>query len=101
MAKALARLIDVEAGRIGGNFEQNAARLAKINRAKIFAIDLRGRMQVMLVGKLSCHCCLRRVINGAESDMVPLRVVDVWLRDYHEFWAQSLQSLKRYVEEDR
>jgi len=31
----------------------------------------------------------------------PLRVVDVWLRDYHEFWAQSLQSLKRYVEEDR
>jgi DNA-binding transcriptional ArsR family regulator len=30
----------------------------------------------------------------------PLRVVDVWLRDYQKFWAQSLQSLKRYVEED-
>ena len=31
----------------------------------------------------------------------PLRVVDAWLRDYEEFWAKSLQSLKRYVEEDR
>jgi DNA-binding transcriptional ArsR family regulator len=31
----------------------------------------------------------------------PLRVVDDWLRDYQELWAQSLQSLKRYVEEDR
>jgi DNA-binding transcriptional ArsR family regulator len=30
----------------------------------------------------------------------PLRVVDDWLRDYHEFWTQSLQSLKRHVEED-
>src|SRR5262245_6819449 len=31
----------------------------------------------------------------------PLRVVDLWLRDYQEFWAQSLQRLKRYIEEDR
>ena len=31
----------------------------------------------------------------------PLRVVDAWLRDYQEFWAKSLQSLKRYVEEDQ
>ena len=30
----------------------------------------------------------------------PLRAVDDWLRDYQEFWAQSLQSLKRHVEED-
>src|SRR5262249_8896006 len=29
----------------------------------------------------------------------PLRVSDIWLRDYQKFWAQSLQSLKRYVEE--
>src|SRR3974390_1399082 len=29
----------------------------------------------------------------------PLRVVDDWLRDYQELWAQRLQSLKRYVEE--
>lgn len=31
----------------------------------------------------------------------PLRVVDAWLRDYHELWRESLQGLKRYVEEDR
>jgi DNA-binding transcriptional ArsR family regulator len=31
----------------------------------------------------------------------PLRVVDHWLRDYQEFWAHSLQSLKHYVEEDQ
>jgi len=31
----------------------------------------------------------------------PLRVVEDWLRDYQEFWAQSLQNLKLYVESDR
>ena len=31
----------------------------------------------------------------------PLRMVDNWLRDYQEFWTQSLQSLKGYVEEDQ
>ena len=31
----------------------------------------------------------------------PLRVVDVWLRDYQGFWAHSLHRLKRYVEEDQ
>jgi DNA-binding transcriptional ArsR family regulator len=31
----------------------------------------------------------------------PLRIVDNWLREYQEFWTKSLQSLKRYVEEDR
>ena len=31
----------------------------------------------------------------------PLRVVEDWLRDYQELWAQSLQNLKRYVEENR
>jgi DNA-binding transcriptional ArsR family regulator len=31
----------------------------------------------------------------------PLRVVDNWLRDYQELWRESLQGLKRYVEEDQ
>jgi hypothetical protein len=31
----------------------------------------------------------------------PLRAVDDWLRDYQEFWAKSMHSLKRYVEEHR
>jgi DNA-binding transcriptional ArsR family regulator len=30
----------------------------------------------------------------------PLRMVDEWLRDYREFWRESLQNLKRQVESD-
>lgn len=30
----------------------------------------------------------------------PLRSVDTWLRDYQAFWAESMRSLKRYVEEN-
>jgi len=29
----------------------------------------------------------------------PLRAVDEWLRDYESFWEQSLQSLKKHLEE--
>lgn len=31
----------------------------------------------------------------------PLRVVEDWLCNYQEFWAQSLQNLKLYVKSDR
>ncbi|HTP81570.1 MAG TPA: metalloregulator ArsR/SmtB family transcription factor [Alphaproteobacteria bacterium] len=31
----------------------------------------------------------------------PLRAVDDWLRDYEAFWADTLRSLKGYVEEER
>jgi DNA-binding transcriptional ArsR family regulator len=31
----------------------------------------------------------------------PLRVVDSWLRDYQQFWRESLRGLKRYVEDVR
>lgn len=34
-------------------------------------------------------------------DPEPLRIVDTWLTDYRQFWQQSLQSLKRYVEDDQ
>jgi DNA-binding transcriptional ArsR family regulator len=30
----------------------------------------------------------------------PLRVVDAWLRDFRQLWRESLQGLKRYVEDD-
>jgi DNA-binding transcriptional ArsR family regulator len=36
-----------------------------------------------------------------QLNAAPLRAVDNWLRDYQEFWGESLQSLKRYVEEDQ
>ena len=29
----------------------------------------------------------------------PLRAVSDWLKDYEAFWGESLQGLKRYVEE--
>jgi DNA-binding transcriptional ArsR family regulator len=33
-------------------------------------------------------------------DARPLRAVDDWLRDYATFWSESLQSLKKYMEEN-
>ena len=29
----------------------------------------------------------------------PLRAVNEWLRDYEQFWAETMQSLKTYIEE--
>jgi DNA-binding transcriptional ArsR family regulator len=31
----------------------------------------------------------------------PLRVVNHWLEEYETFWNESLQSLKRYMEEEQ
>lgn len=31
----------------------------------------------------------------------PLRAVNDWLQDYEQFWAETMQSLKKYVEENR
>jgi DNA-binding transcriptional ArsR family regulator len=36
-----------------------------------------------------------------ELDPRPLRAVSDWLRDYEALWGESLDRLKRYVEEDR
>jgi DNA-binding transcriptional ArsR family regulator len=34
-------------------------------------------------------------------DAKPLRAVNDWLHDYAAFWSESLQNLKRYMEEKR
>ncbi len=34
-------------------------------------------------------------------DAKPLRAVNAWLEDYETFWSESLQSLKRHMEEKR
>lgn len=34
-------------------------------------------------------------------DARPLRAVNDWVNDYEAFWSESLQSLKRYMEEKR
>ena len=31
----------------------------------------------------------------------PLRAVSEWISDYEAYWGKTLQSLKRYVEEER
>jgi DNA-binding transcriptional ArsR family regulator len=33
-------------------------------------------------------------------DAKPLRAVDDWLNDYETFWSESMQSLKKYMEEN-
>jgi DNA-binding transcriptional ArsR family regulator len=33
-------------------------------------------------------------------DAKPLRAINDWLRDYEVFWSESMQSLKRYMEEE-
>lgn len=42
--------------------------------------------------------------NGAATicrlNASPLRAVNDWLRDYHEFWDRNLRNLKKYVEEN-
>jgi DNA-binding transcriptional ArsR family regulator len=33
-------------------------------------------------------------------DAKPLRAIDDWLHDYETFWSETVQSLKRYMEEN-
>lgn len=59
---------------------------------------------------ISKHLRLLRAVGLVETkregtaricrlNAAPLRVVDTWLRDYQQFWRDSLRGLKRYVEE--
>jgi DNA-binding transcriptional ArsR family regulator len=32
-------------------------------------------------------------------DAKPLRIIDDWLHDYEMFWSESLNNLKKYIEE--
>lgn len=36
-----------------------------------------------------------------ELNAKPLRAIHDWLQDYQAFWTDSMQSLKRFVEEDQ
>ena len=37
--------------------------------------------------------------NLCSLNAKPLRIIDAWLHDYEMFWNESLNSLKKYVEE--
>jgi DNA-binding transcriptional ArsR family regulator len=39
--------------------------------------------------------------NLCSLNAKPLRAVNDWLRDYATFWNESLQSLKKYMEEQQ
>lgn len=43
----------------------------------------------------------RGTANICELNARPLRTVNDWLRDYRDFWQDTLRDLKKYVEEDR
>jgi DNA-binding transcriptional ArsR family regulator len=74
-------------GELAGNFRTSRPAISKHLRL------LRRVRLVLTKNEGTTRVC--------ELNAWPLRVVDDWLRDYQEFWAQSLQSLKRHVEEDR
>jgi DNA-binding transcriptional ArsR family regulator len=74
-------------GELAGNFRTSRPAISKHLRL------LRHVGLVVTKNKGTARIC--------QLNAEPLRVVDAWLRDYQEFWAKSLQSLKRYVEEDR
>ena len=43
----------------------------------------------------------RGTANICELNARPLLTVNDWLRDYRDFWQDTLRDLKKYVEEDR
>jgi DNA-binding transcriptional ArsR family regulator len=81
------RLRQRSVGEIAGNFRVSRPAISKHLRV------LRAAGLVETKNEGTARICQ---LNAA-----PLRVVDVWLRDYQELWRESLRSLKRYVEEDR
>lgn len=42
----------------------------------------------------------RGTATMCELDARPLMTIQTWLRDYEEFWDESLSALKKYVEEN-
>ena len=43
----------------------------------------------------------RGTANLCSLNARPLRVISDWLQDYEAFWNESLQALKRYIEEEK
>jgi DNA-binding transcriptional ArsR family regulator len=74
-------------GEIAGNFRTSRPAISKHLRV------LRSAGLVVTRYEGTARIC--------ELNPEPLRAVDGWLRDYHEFWRASLRSLKRHVEEDQ
>ncbi len=72
-------------GQIAGNFRMSRPAVSKHLRLLRSA----GLVVTRRQGTLR-HCGL---------NAKPLRSINDWLHDYETFWRESLQSLKKYVEE--
>ena len=68
-AESLDRLVDCEARRIGGELEQNAARLAKVYGMEVIAIDHRRRMEAGSFDG-AAHRELRCIVRHPKSDVM-------------------------------
>ena len=58
---------------------------------------LRGRPYS--VGEIAANFCTSRPAISKHLRM--LRAVSDWISDYEAYWGKTLQSLKRYVEDER
>src|SRR3954452_4569210 len=63
-------LINGEAGYVGRDLEQHAARLAKVDRAEIIAVLLPGWMEAVRCDKLFRHRRLFGIIGRAKGDVM-------------------------------
>ena len=70
LAERLDRLVDGEAGDVGGDLEQHAAGLAEVDRAEVVAVLLLGRMHAVLAHELLRHRGLLGIVGGAERDVM-------------------------------
>jgi DNA-binding transcriptional ArsR family regulator len=73
-------------GTIAANFRTSRPAISRhirlLRRAGLVATQRRGAARI-------CRLNAR-----------PLGGIDLWLRDYREFWTESLANLKKYVEEN-
>ena len=74
-------------GEIAGNFRMSRPAVSKHLRLLRAAGLVVSRQE-----GTSRHCGL---------NAKPLRAINDWLQDYEMFWSETIESLKRYVEEKR
>jgi DNA-binding transcriptional ArsR family regulator len=79
----------------GGNTVGGVAQRFRMSRPAI-SKHLRLLHQAGLVA-----ICKEGTASICTLNAVPLRQVDDWLNDYQTFWTESLQGLKKHMEEEQ
>src|SRR5262245_28067608 len=70
LAERVGRLVDGKSWIVGGDLEQDAVRLAKVDGPEIVAVLLVGGADPMVTGQLLYHLRLDGIAGGAEGDVV-------------------------------